>query len=176
MGNLNYDFFEEYKVLDKLCRELYGGQNGVTQYIDDMKNVLKSDYLHISNWKEDLDQLIHLRHIRNNLAHTEGAFREEICTQRDIEWIQKFYRRILNQSDPMAMLHQYSKVKQKEVKSRTSDYQFQTPKPSVQYNIVDDKVEDDSDKEMKTFYWIVLLLFVVAILLLFIFGIMKLFW
>lgn len=173
MDNFNYDFFEEYKVLDKLCRELYGGQNGITQYIDDMKNVSRNNYQHIPKWKEDLDQLIRVRHIRNYLAHTEGAFKEEICTQRDIEWVQDFYRRILNQSDPLARLHQYSKVKQKAVKSRMSDCQFQTPEPSVQYNIADDEVEED--KEMKGSYWIMLLLFVVVILLLIIFGIVELF-
>lgn len=111
MDNLNYNFFEEYKRLDKLCGELYGDQHGVSHYIDDMKDVPKNSYLHISNWKTDLEQLIRLRHIRNYLAHTEGAFNEEICTQKDIEWSQNFYKRILNQSDPIATLYQYSEEK-----------------------------------------------------------------
>ena len=32
MNNLNYIFFEEFKKLEKLCGEMYGSHNGVTNY------------------------------------------------------------------------------------------------------------------------------------------------
>lgn len=111
MNNLNYVFFEEFKHLDKLCGELYKVQYGITRYIDDMKVVSEKDYRYISNWKYDLEQLRRLRHIRNLLAHTEGAFNEEVCTQSDIDWLRNFHKRILNQTDSLALLYQNSKTK-----------------------------------------------------------------
>jgi hypothetical protein len=104
MNNLNLIFLEEYKQLDKLCSELYDGQPGVTSYINGMKNVNWNDSREISNWKSDLSNLIRLRHIRNHLAHTEGAFDEKLCTSDDVNWVKDFRNRILRQTDPLAML------------------------------------------------------------------------
>lgn len=115
MKEINYVFFEEYKKLEKLCGDMYNSHNGVTNYIDDMKSVSWSNYRSIKNWESDLKQLMRLRHIRNNLAHNEGAFDENVCTQYDIEWLHNFYKRILNQTDPLAlkykqpMLHKQKK-------------------------------------------------------------------
>lgn len=111
MNRLNYTFFEEFKRLDKLCGQLYGAQNGVTHYIDNMKTVPVNNYRYISGWNSDLKELIRLRHIRNYLAHTEGAFEEENCTQKDIDWIRGFHNRILHQSDPIALLHKNSIIR-----------------------------------------------------------------
>lgn len=111
MNDLNYIFFEEFKKLDKLCSELYQAPNGVTHYIDDMKAASWDDCRYIPNWKTDLKELIRLRHIRNHLAHTEGAFLENICTPNDINWIRNFHQRIMNQSDPLAMLNQLLQAK-----------------------------------------------------------------
>lgn len=113
MNNLNYIFFEEFKKLEKLCGEMYGSHNGVTNYIDDMKDVPYSNYRDIPNWEDDLSQLKKMRHIRNNLAHEEGAFTKKVCTKNDIRWIQTFIKRIMNQSDPLAIQHRNQKNKKK---------------------------------------------------------------
>ena len=40
MGYLNYEFFDEFKALDNLCRDIYGesidNKLGVTLYLEDM--------------------------------------------------------------------------------------------------------------------------------------------
>ena len=113
--NINYNFFEEFKRLDKLCGDLYKDQAGITHYINDMKSTPISNYRNIPNWETDLKELVRLRHIRNNLAHTENAFDEDVCTQRDIDWIKDFYQRILDRSDPIAMLYQNSKKENKQI-------------------------------------------------------------
>ncbi len=113
MNNLNYIFFEEFKKLEKLCGEMYGSHNGVTNYIDDMKDVPYSNYRDIPNWEDDLSQLKKMRHIRNNLAHEEGAFAKKVCTKNDIRWIQTFIKRIMNQSDPLAIQNRNQKNKKK---------------------------------------------------------------
>ena len=109
MNNLNLIFLEEYKHLDKLCSQLYDGQPGVTNYINDMKSVDWNDAREIPNWKADLNNLKHLRHIRNHLAHTEGAFGEKLCTNEDVNWVKDFRNRILKQTDPLALFQKYSK-------------------------------------------------------------------
>lgn len=113
MNNLNYIFFEEFKKLEKLCGEMYGSHNSVTNYIDDMKDVPYSNYRDIPNWEDDLSQLKKMRHIRNNLAHEEGAFAKKVCTKNDIRWIQTFIKRIMNQSDPLAIQNRNQKNKKK---------------------------------------------------------------
>lgn len=105
---MNFIFLEEYKHLDKLCSELYDGQPGVTSYINDMKSVDWDNARRVPNWKVDLNNLIRLRHIRNHLAHTEGAFNEKLCTNDDVDWLKDFRRRILRQDDPLAILRKRS--------------------------------------------------------------------
>ena len=109
MNNLNLIFLEEYKQLDKLCGELYDGQPGVTSYINDMKSLDWNDTRNIPDWKSDLYELKRLRHIRNHLAHTEGAFDEKLCTNDDVNWVKDFRNRILKQTDPLATLRKKSK-------------------------------------------------------------------
>lgn len=178
MSILNYTFFEEYKHLDKLCGELYREQRGISHYIDDMKEVSINTSRYIPNWKDDLDKLIRLRHIRNHLAHAEGAFNEKICTQKDIEWIQEFHKRILNQSDPLALLYQFSKAKQQMERTKPSVSMLQQAQPLPQNKLPqnNEKTEEihkdlaPTNKEKQAFSLIILLfillfIFVGALLL-----------
>mgnify|MGYP005780509263 CR=1 FL=1 len=113
MSNLNYVFFDEYARLDKLCSELVGGSSagktGVTSYIDDMERIFTRGTQSIPRWTDDYRQLKHVRYIRNRLAHEAGAFEEKLCTQDDISFVKAFHERILNQTDPLAMLYKLSK-------------------------------------------------------------------
>lgn len=157
MNHLNHILFEEYKRLDELCRQIYGSQPGITHYIDDMKGVLEINYRHIPNWKADLKQLIRIRHIRNDLAHRQGAFDEEICTQEDIEWSQEFHERILKRSDPLALLHKYFVAQSQMVKAERTRFSSQKSLISVQ--------NDNEGGEMKNIYFVLTLFFIVTIVL-----------
>lgn len=152
MERLNYTFFEEYKRLDKLCGDLYGEQYGVSCYIEDMKTKMsKNDYRNISNWTGDLQQLIRLRHIRNHLAHTEGAFGEKNGTQEDIAWISGFYERILNRTDSLAMLYRYSEEKRKAVKKKNAGNY-------VQHDVMNtnqQNVPAEENNKWKGSYWMI---------------------
>lgn len=120
MKNLNYVFFEEFKHLDKLCGEIYNTKNGVSSYIEDMKAKEIYNCSYIPNWESDLTHLIQYRHIRNQMAHTEGAFDTENCKQKDIDWVRNFYGRVMNQSDPLALLHNKSQIKGKKIGTKRS--------------------------------------------------------
>lgn len=108
MNNLNYEFLEEYKRLDKLCREMYLSEKGVTAYIDDMKTVLSYERRSVKNWDADLNKLIELRHVRNQLSHEIGTLKNTMCSQEDVLWLKNFYNRVISQTDPLSI---YNKSK-----------------------------------------------------------------
>lgn len=173
MNSLNYMFFEEFKRLDKLCGELYDTQYGVTHYIDDMKSAAWDDCKHISNWKPDLKELIRLRHIRNHLAHTEGAFQEAVCTKEDVDWIKKFYRRIMNQSDPLAMLYRSIQTKNRMSEqayySSLADRQeygypsFQPSQNRLHSNLTDRQAESQKNEELGTVPFLLLAILIAIV-------------
>ena len=106
MNTINYNFFETYKKLEKICNEIYSSTNGITQYINEMKSIPSSIYQYIPNWKSDLSTLHTLRHIRNQMAHNEDSFNQNLCTLNDIEWLINFHTRIMEQTDPLSLLRQ----------------------------------------------------------------------
>jgi hypothetical protein len=110
MNYLNYEFFDEFKKLDNLCRDIYGksadNKLGVTLYLDDMD---KNSYLgnfKVENWSWDYAHLKRARHIRNELAHSRNSFSVDLCSQEEIDFVRSFRERILNQTDPLALLRE----------------------------------------------------------------------
>lgn len=56
--NINIEFFDEYKRLDKLCSDMYGkSSGGVTSYINDMESVSSSDAQKILDWNSTYNKL-----------------------------------------------------------------------------------------------------------------------
>ena len=93
-------FMQTYKRLDDLCRDMNG--IGVTGYIEDMEKAANGSR-HVSGWKADYQRLKYYRHIRNQIAHEVDATEEELCSPEDAVWIEEFYQRILQQTDPLAI-------------------------------------------------------------------------
>lgn len=114
MNYLNYEFFDAFKKLDKICRDIYGNslQNklGVTLYLEDMKTKEHLGHIHVPNWQADYNHLKHVRNIRNELAHGQTTFSNELCTQKDIDFICKFHAKILQQNDPLTLLRKQLSV------------------------------------------------------------------
>ena len=91
-NNINIEFFDEYKRLDKLCADMYGKSScGVTSYIDDMASVSSSDVQKILDWYSTYNKLKSLRHIRNQMAHGECSFDDYECSYDDIKWLRDLY-------------------------------------------------------------------------------------
>lgn len=109
MDYLNIEFLEEYKRLDKLCRDIYCSNKGVSNYIEEMKSMSACGQHTVNNWAADLRQLIYIRNIRNQLAHDIDTMDCATCTDADIDWISNFHSRILNQTDPLSILHKCHK-------------------------------------------------------------------
>ena len=112
MGYLNYEFFDEFKALDNLCRDIYGesidNKLGVTLYLEDMDRKAYQGASKVFGWSSDYRQLKKARNMRNELAHSRNSTAVDICSQEDIDFVRSFRTRILNQTDPVAMLRKQS--------------------------------------------------------------------
>ena len=108
MSYLNYKFFDEFKELDNLCRDIYGEsidkKLGVTLYLEDMDRKAYQGAFKVSSWKSDYNLLKSARNMRNELAHSRNSMMVDICSQEDIDFVRSFRTRILDQTDPIALL------------------------------------------------------------------------
>ena len=108
MSYLNYEFFDEFKSLDNLCRDIYGksvdNKLGVTMYLDDMDQNARLGSIKITGWRLDYNRLKRCRYIRNELAHSRTSFSNDICSREDIDFICSFKERIMHQTDPISLL------------------------------------------------------------------------
>ena len=116
MNRINVDFFETYKKLDRLCAQMYGlSGGGVTAYIDDMKDNWAAAY-GTDNWNETFNTLRRLRHMRNEMAHDEGAFDVLNCTMEDINWLNSFYYALMNGYDSLSCIRKKAAEHYRQVK------------------------------------------------------------
>lgn len=99
-------FFEEYKSLDNLCRDILESEKGVSEYIERMEKDDRGRML-VVDWDRDYKKLKSLRYIRNRLAHEDGAYEKDLCSDKDIAWISDFIARIMDETDPLTVLMNY---------------------------------------------------------------------
>lgn len=105
MQAIDNEFFEAYKRLDRLCSDIYGCRNGVSQYIEDMERVSYQGRLAIPSWEQAYRTLKHLRWVRNQLAHDSEQL--QLCEERDIQDTNSFYDDIVLGCDPLTQLRRY---------------------------------------------------------------------
>ncbi len=97
-------FIDSYKSLDKLCGELYGSFNGVSSYIEDMKGQTDGS-VYVAHWRQELETLKHYRRVRNQIVHEPDCTEDNMCDDRDAEWLERFKERIMTGDDPLAQYH-----------------------------------------------------------------------
>ncbi len=98
MSSLNINFLEEYKHLDKLLKDMFGTEKGISDYIDTATTTYNLQY------NSDIKTLKHLRHIRNSLSHDTDTLNAQMCTQADIDWLKDFYQKVYSVSDPLSLI------------------------------------------------------------------------
>lgn len=95
-------FMDAYKRLEKLCRDSLKDDRGVSAYIDEMLNIPRGASA-VDTWNTDLKQLKHYRWVRNQIAHNPDCTEENMCSPADEKWLKGFYKRIVEQTDPLAL-------------------------------------------------------------------------
>lgn len=132
MNRINVEFFETYKKLDRLCAQMYGlSGGGVTAYIDDMKANWTAVY-GTANWSETFNTLRRLRHMRNEMAHDEGAFDVLDCTREDIDWLNSFYHALMHGDDPISCSRKKATEHYRQAKPPVNNVHY--ARPSVNNN------------------------------------------
>ena len=88
----------------------------------------------MTGWKDDYFQLKHYRYVRNRIAHENNAEEVDLCTEKDVAWLEAFYQRILTQTDPLALYFQATKPKAKPTPKPTAPpkppAEMQKPRPT----------------------------------------------
>ena len=117
-------FIESYKHLEKLCGEVLNDDRRISAYIDEMINTSRGSYL-VRGWDDDLKQLKHYRWVRNQIAHEPDCTEQNMCEPSDAEWLDGFYSRIMNQTDPLTL---YAKAtKPRPTEKSTQAHKVETP-------------------------------------------------
>lgn len=130
MRELNIESQEQYKRIDKLCREMYSSKEGVSTYIQDMENTFYDVRCGVNDWDKVYKELKHVRWMRNQLAH-DVSIDTDFCEQSDIEWVKWFYNCIIECNDPLAIV--YNNKKQLASKKSVID------KKNIAYNNLQEK-------------------------------------
>ena len=119
------EFINSYKHLEKLCNEIYGGNHGISAYIDDMSKLTSASY-YVSSWDDDLKQLKHYRWIRNKIVHDPNCTEENMCEYEDAKWLDNFYSRVISRTDPLALYYKIrnSQVAQKPKQTESPEYVY----------------------------------------------------
>ena len=99
-------FMDSYKQLEKLCGDMLG-EGRVSAYIKEMSDKPRGAYL-VSGWEADLKRLRQCRRIRTQIAHEPGCSETDMCPPEDEKWLDDFYARIMNQTDPLALYYKYT--------------------------------------------------------------------
>ncbi len=115
---LSIEFQEEYKRLDRLCKDYLSSAEGVSEYIRQMESTSWRNRYYVYTWEDDYKQLKHVRWVRNQLAHEVGTLDSDICTEEDLEWITSFYNRIINGSDPFTMIRKAKEEEERRAKQQ----------------------------------------------------------
>lgn len=110
---INIDFQEEYKRLDKLCKDCNGSFEGVSEYIRQMENTRHDVKMRIESWENDYKMLKHVRWVRNKLSHEVGTFQSDICMQSDLDFVKDFYNRIMKCVDPLVQARKIEEQSEK---------------------------------------------------------------
>ncbi len=121
-------FMDSYKRLDNLCKTFPDYPKGISSYIEVMECSNQIRYRCIG-WSSDYDRLKKYRYIRNRIAHDNGIYEDEVCDSNDIDWLEDFHSRLLNQTDPLG---QYYRAQRAATQRPSHKPQPQRPSPKPQ--------------------------------------------
>ena len=151
------DFLDAFKHLEKLCNEIYDGQHGVTQYIDEMESKSPFAARKVFGWDLDLSGLKRVRHIRNAMVHDSSDY-DTNYTPEDVQFMEHFYDRIMNRKDPLTLLrleNEAARAKNRAISEPTIPFQPVTgSSPVIQ--------ESEDEKEWGTGKFVTIFLVTIA--------------
>ena len=122
-------FIDSYKHLEKLCGEILNDDRRLSAYIDEMTNTYRGSF-YVRNWDNDLKTLKHYRWIRNQISHEPDCNESNMCSYEDEMWLNEFYLRIMNQTDPLS---EYRQAVQHAASKNTRNLQNDSVQKELEY-------------------------------------------
>lgn len=117
---------DEFKRVDRICGDLFSCRFGISEYIREMEQTTPYSRYKILCWEEDYRKLKRIRWLRNQIVHETTAVD---CHDNDIEWLEKFHARILNQQDPLALLRKQNQAARTDHSFTPSDSKLAEQEP-----------------------------------------------
>lgn len=103
MRKLDMDYLELYKRVDQFIKDLYKSEEGVSEYVRQMKAYDLEGATMVTAWTDDYKTIKRLRRVRNKIVHeVDSDF--DGCTDEDYDNLQDFYDCLFNIVDPLAVL------------------------------------------------------------------------
>ena len=147
-------YIDSYKRLEKLCGDVLDNDRRVSAYIDEMIGIKNGSY-YVETWEEDLRKLKHYRWVRNKISHEPNCTEENMCNPEDEKWINAFYSRIMNQTDPLSLYRKAIRPKPRKVYSPTETKGLTQPQKNSQ----------DFSGCASAFIWILIIAFLIMMLI-----------
>ena len=117
MRDLNIDFVDLYKRVDRFLRDAYDSSEGVSEYLRRMEETSSRGRQYVTSWESDYRQLMRLRWIRNQLSHEVG-YDSDLCEAEDYHWLEDFHNRLYDTADPLAVLYRIENAKRQQTERR----------------------------------------------------------
>ena len=131
MRDLNIDFLDLYKRVDRFIRDAYASSEGVSEYLRQMEqNGFKGRRL-VPTWATDYNRLKRLRWIRNQLSHEVG-YDSDICGEADYLWLEEFRGRLYAADDPMSVLRKNENAERQRYMEEQRQYHEQKRKQQAE--------------------------------------------
>ena len=113
MRDLNIDFVDLYKRVDRFLRDAYDSSEGVSEYLRRMEENSSRGRQYVTSWEADYRQLKRLRWVRNQLSHEVG-YDSDLCEAEDYRWLEEFHNRLYDTADPLAVLYRIENAKRQQ--------------------------------------------------------------
>lgn len=137
MNEIEIEFLEEYKHLEKLLNDIYDVQHGISEYIERLENNKNLGSRIVPGWMDDYYKLKHVRYIRNQITHDSEVSE---CEEDDVYFVQDFYERVMNQSDPLSLLRKHERKQKEEMMNRQrSQQRIKLEEPEKQFHPLNNK-------------------------------------
>lgn len=168
MNDIEKEFFEEFKHLEKLCCDMFCEAHGVKEYYLTMESNHSIGRYSVSGWDNDYRMLKRINYLRNKIAHDTGI---TDCTVDDINFVTEFFQRIIDGKDPLAQLRLFKESNQRIYKVKEDPARNKIDVPAIKpqparysdYKPHYKSSKGDAVSRVKTF---VLILVIIALVLL----------
>lgn len=115
MNELESDFLEQYKRVDRICKDKLSSEKGLSQYIQELQEN--------GRYNKECRALLHLRSIRNRIVHESG---NSGCSENDLKILDDFYCDLISMQDSLTEIYGQKRKSENDGKTQSFSGNYQT--------------------------------------------------